>query len=187
MIDLETLAALPGINDFDKTILSYFNCDTEKDITANYSNYCFQTLNAYLSLFDFFHQAIMVDTEPSANPEGMYAGSNKHRHAEMKRYIAEVFMMEQSLDADPVDSVTEAIRFYRSLEALMRSMFGGRIETRDLLGVESYGERINTLRRSTNSARIRAAGNNPLMDRAYKIYTNWTTHYDTVLEESDYF
>jgi len=179
MIDVERLATLPGISDFDKTMLSYFNCDMEKDLTTNYSNYCFQTLNGYLSMFDFFHQAIMVEEAPSVNQEGMYPGSQKHRHGQMKRYVASVFTRGQPLDSDPFDSVTEAIGFYRRLEALMKSMFVGRIETRDMLDVNSYGKRIKNLRRSTNSARIQKAGNDPLMDRAYQIYTDWTSHYLT--------
>jgi len=175
------------MSDFDRNIVGNFNCDMEKNLNKNYWNYCVTTLNKYLTMLGFFHQAIMVEEEPTANQEGMYSGGPKHRHHFMKRYIADVFLRGQPLEQDPTDAVGEAISFYRRLEVIMRSMFGGRVQVRDMLNVDSYGEKIKTLRKTTNSARIQKTinDNREFLDRAYVVYANWEARYQEILE--DYF
>jgi len=170
---METLENLRGIEDLTGHILSYFTCDMEKGLSTNYWNFCVQTVNKYLNMFEFFHKAIMVDPEPTANQQGMYPGEPAHKHQAMVDFISDSFESEEL-----------AKKFYRRLERILKTMFNG-VSTENLLNVGIYSEEMNILRRSTNSIRIQEITNEnrTFLDDAYLMNRNWNNHYEQVLEE----
>jgi len=158
-------------------ILPNFNCDMTKSLNQNYWNYCVRTLNRYLSMFEFFHKAVIEEPQPTNNQLGMLPGEPAHRHQAMVDFI-------EDLDVDLLFGNTPRM-FYLQLENVMKSMFNNRIETEDLLNVGIYSEEMNTLRRSTSSIIIQRTinRNRGFLDRAYLIYSNWIEHYNQIEED----